>query len=42
MVVPSLHCRSKLTPESPRQSVLRKTHFIKSMRQYDTRNSRYV
>lgn len=34
--------RSKLTPESPRQSVLRKTHFIKSMRQYDTRNSRIV
>ncbi|XP_066442613.1 CDK5 and ABL1 enzyme substrate 2 isoform X1 [Eleutherodactylus coqui] len=34
--------RSKLVPESPRQSVLRKTHFIKSMRQYDTRNSRIV
>ncbi|XP_075702364.1 CDK5 and ABL1 enzyme substrate 2 isoform X2 [Rhinoderma darwinii] len=34
--------RSKLVPDSPRQSVLRKTHFIKSMRQYDTRNSRIV
>ncbi|XP_069809877.1 CDK5 and ABL1 enzyme substrate 2 isoform X2 [Dendropsophus ebraccatus] len=34
--------RSKYVPESPRQSVLRKTHFIKSMRQYDTRNSRIV
>ncbi|XP_056403718.1 CDK5 and ABL1 enzyme substrate 2 isoform X2 [Hyla sarda] len=34
--------RSKQVPESPRQSVLKKTHFIKSMRQYDTRNSRIV
>ncbi|KAM3922354.1 CDK5 and ABL1 enzyme substrate 2 isoform 2-T2 [Leptodactylus fuscus] len=34
--------RAKPVPESPRQSVLKKTHFIKSMRQYDTRNSRIV
>ncbi|XP_073539086.1 CDK5 and ABL1 enzyme substrate 2 isoform X2 [Phyllobates terribilis] len=34
--------RSKNVPESPRQSVLKKTHFIKSMRQYDTRSSRIV
>ncbi|XP_071967063.1 CDK5 and ABL1 enzyme substrate 2 isoform X2 [Engystomops pustulosus] len=34
--------RTKNIPESPRQSVLKKTHFIKSMRQYDTRNSRIV
>ncbi|XP_018415438.1 PREDICTED: CDK5 and ABL1 enzyme substrate 2 isoform X2 [Nanorana parkeri] len=32
--------RSKHVPESPRN--LRKTHFIKSMRQYDTRSSRIV
>ncbi|XP_072270548.1 CDK5 and ABL1 enzyme substrate 2 [Pyxicephalus adspersus] len=32
--------RSKPVPESPRH--MRKTHFIKSMRQYDTRSSRIV
>ncbi|KAM9296560.1 CDK5 and ABL1 enzyme substrate 2 [Gastrophryne carolinensis] len=32
--------RSKHAPESPRH--LKKTHFIKSMRHYDTRNSRIV
>ncbi|KAM4033309.1 LOW QUALITY PROTEIN: CDK5 and ABL1 enzyme substrate 2 [Anomaloglossus baeobatrachus] len=34
--------RSKNVPESPQPSVLKKTHFIKSMRQYDTRSSRIV
>ncbi|XP_040290906.1 CDK5 and ABL1 enzyme substrate 2 [Bufo bufo] len=34
--------RSKHVPESPLPSVLKKTHFIKSMRHYDTRNSRIV
>ncbi|XP_075032845.1 CDK5 and ABL1 enzyme substrate 2 isoform X2 [Mixophyes fleayi] len=34
--------RSKTISESPRNSVLKKTHFIKNMRQYDTRNSRIV
>ncbi|XP_075428723.1 CDK5 and ABL1 enzyme substrate 2, partial [Ascaphus truei] len=34
--------RPKQLSESPRHSVLRKIHFIKNMRQYDTRNSRIV
>ncbi|XP_069607273.1 CDK5 and ABL1 enzyme substrate 2 isoform X1 [Ranitomeya imitator] len=34
--------RSKNVPESPQPSVLKKTHFIKSMRQYDTRSSRII
>ncbi|XP_063315665.1 CDK5 and ABL1 enzyme substrate 2 [Pelobates fuscus] len=34
--------RSKLAPESPRLSVLRKVHFIKSMRHYDIQNSRII
>ncbi|XP_018090459.1 CDK5 and ABL1 enzyme substrate 2 isoform X2 [Xenopus laevis] len=34
--------RPKYLAESPRSSVLRKIHFIKSMRQYDIRNSRIV
>ncbi|XP_053309661.1 CDK5 and ABL1 enzyme substrate 2 [Spea bombifrons] len=39
---PAANQRSKHPPESPRQSVLRKIHFIKSMRHYDTRNSRII
>ncbi|XP_053429464.1 CDK5 and ABL1 enzyme substrate 2 isoform X2 [Nycticebus coucang] len=34
--------RTKHTSGSPRHKGLKKTHFIKSMRQYDTRNSRIV
>ncbi|XP_058143275.1 CDK5 and ABL1 enzyme substrate 2 [Dasypus novemcinctus] len=34
--------RTKLAPGSPRHKGLKKTHFIKNMRQYDTRNSRIV
>ncbi|KAL2763479.1 CDK5 and ABL1 enzyme substrate 2, partial [Daubentonia madagascariensis] len=34
--------RTKHTSGSPRHKGLKKTHFIKNMRQYDTRNSRIV
>ncbi|XP_051684608.1 CDK5 and ABL1 enzyme substrate 2 isoform X2 [Oryctolagus cuniculus] len=34
--------RSRHTSGSPRQKGLKKTHFIKNMRQYDTKNSRIV
>ncbi|XP_036915921.1 CDK5 and ABL1 enzyme substrate 2 isoform X1 [Sturnira hondurensis] len=34
--------RTKHVPGSPRHKGLKKTHFIKNMRQYDTRNSRIV
>ncbi|KAM8946346.1 CDK5 and ABL1 enzyme substrate 2 [Pelodytes ibericus] len=34
--------RSKLVPESPRHSGLRKVHFIKNMRHYDIQNSRIL
>uniref|UniRef100_A0A2K6UJU3 Cdk5 and Abl enzyme substrate 2 n=1 Tax=Saimiri boliviensis boliviensis TaxID=39432 RepID=A0A2K6UJU3_SAIBB len=34
--------RTKHTSGSPRPKGLKKTHFIKNMRQYDTRNSRIV
>ncbi|XP_058535287.1 CDK5 and ABL1 enzyme substrate 2 [Ochotona princeps] len=34
--------RARHTSGSPRQKGLKKTHFIKNMRQYDTRNSRIV
>ncbi|KAM5304989.1 CDK5 and ABL1 enzyme substrate 2 [Glossophaga mutica] len=34
--------RTKHVPGSPRHQGLKKTHFIKNMRQYDTRNSRIV
>lgn len=34
-------CRTKHISGSPRHKGLKKTHFIKNMRQYDTRNSRY-
>lgn len=33
--------RTKHISGSPRHKGLKKTHFIKNMRQYDTRNSRY-
>ncbi|KAB0404609.1 hypothetical protein E2I00_017056 [Balaenoptera physalus] len=33
-------CRTKHTSGSPRHKGLKKTHFIKNMRQYDTKNSR--
>lgn len=36
-----LPCRTKHISGSPRHKGLKKTHFIKNMRQYDTRNSRY-
>lgn len=36
-----LTCRTKHIPGSPRHKGLKKTHFIKNMRQYDTKNSRY-
>ncbi|XP_063815368.1 CDK5 and ABL1 enzyme substrate 2 isoform X2 [Pseudophryne corroboree] len=39
---PSEKQRPKNILESPRNSVLKKTHFIKNMRQYDTRNSRII
>ncbi|ELR57605.1 CDK5 and ABL1 enzyme substrate 2, partial [Bos mutus] len=35
-------CRTKHISGSPRHKGLKKTHFIKNMRQYDTRNSRIV
>ncbi|KAL0594537.1 CDK5 and ABL1 enzyme substrate 2 [Plecturocebus cupreus] len=38
----SLPGRTKHTSGSPRHKGLKKTHFIKNMRQYDTRNSRIV
>uniref|UniRef100_A0A2R9C5A4 Cyclin N-terminal domain-containing protein n=1 Tax=Pan paniscus TaxID=9597 RepID=A0A2R9C5A4_PANPA len=38
----ALPCRTKHTSGSPRHKGLKKTHFIKNMRQYDTRNSRIV
>ncbi|XP_036275905.1 CDK5 and ABL1 enzyme substrate 2 isoform X1 [Pipistrellus kuhlii] len=34
--------RTKHMPGSPRHKGLKKTHFIKNMRQYDTKNSRIV
>ncbi|XP_005885642.2 PREDICTED: CDK5 and ABL1 enzyme substrate 2 [Myotis brandtii] len=34
--------RTKHIPGSPRHKGLKKTHFIKNMRQYDTKNSRIV
>ncbi|ELK25848.1 CDK5 and ABL1 enzyme substrate 2 [Myotis davidii] len=34
--------RAKHIPGSPRHKGLKKTHFIKNMRQYDTKNSRIV
>ncbi|XP_039355196.1 CDK5 and ABL1 enzyme substrate 2 isoform X2 [Mauremys reevesii] len=34
--------RTKLIPGSPRHKSLKKMHFIKNMRQYDTKNSRIV
>ncbi|KAM4622223.1 CDK5 and ABL1 enzyme substrate 2 isoform 2-T2 [Discoglossus pictus] len=34
--------RSKLPPESPRLSVMKKIHFVKNMRQYDIQNGRIV
>ena len=37
-----LRCRTKHISGSPRHKGLKKTHFIKNMRQYDTRNSRYA
>lgn len=36
-----LTCRTKHISGSPRHKGLKKTHFIKNMRQYDTKNSRY-
>lgn len=38
---PSFTCRTKHISGSPRHKGLKKTHFIKNMRQYDTKNSRY-
>lgn len=38
---PSFICRTKHISGSPRHKGLKKTHFIKNMRQYDTKNSRY-
>ncbi|XP_038606139.1 CDK5 and ABL1 enzyme substrate 2 isoform X1 [Tachyglossus aculeatus] len=37
-----LNCRTKHLSGSPRHKSLKKTHFIKNMRQYDTKNSRIV
>uniref|UniRef100_A0A8C3D2W8 Cdk5 and Abl enzyme substrate 2 n=1 Tax=Corvus moneduloides TaxID=1196302 RepID=A0A8C3D2W8_CORMO len=36
------HCRTKHISGSPRHKSLKKMHFIKNMRQYDTKNSRIV